>query len=352
MAFAHSPVDEEICSEVLEERNTTEECEAPAPPRVAWGNNSTEKDSTWTRVCAGVRRAWEAGKRVFQNNETEVCAFVPSQEPPHTPTVPSRPKRRSFRSLYEVVKELKCRGDRSDCMGIRKSDSKLVMISFFKKSQPEKLVRLNGFPKPLSRDVAALLLLQKPPKSDHIVRIHDMFVRADQDILVLEYPHNAMTLYEYVQRNRGCLTEYVVKHIIRQLIVALQHCMDHGIHHDTHMKNVLIYPNSLKVKLMDFSGALLLAEKRADEPVLNAAVRKYAEWAAVDDIRKLLDGLVPRISRWFWQLSYLSKECLDLLEELNDRGSRFTLETILHHDLFKTPLKKRKTFPFSVFQRP
>ncbi|KAK7172190.1 hypothetical protein R3I93_004486 [Phoxinus phoxinus] len=128
-----------------------------------------------------------------------------------------------------------------------------------------------------------MLQLQKPPTSTHIIHLYEIFVRKDEDILVLEYPHHAMTLFEYVQRNRGSLTEIAVKHIIRQLVVALQHCMHHGIFHDTHIKNILIYPNSLEVKLMDFRGALILPETRADEPILNAAVRKYAEWAVSDD---------------------------------------------------------------------
>ncbi|ROL44447.1 hypothetical protein DPX16_2225 [Anabarilius grahami] len=42
----------------------------------------------------------------------------------------------------------------------------------------------------------------------------------------------------------------VVKHVIRELIVALQHCMSRG----------------------------------EDEPLLIRAVRKYAEWAITDDI--------------------------------------------------------------------
>ncbi|KAK7172324.1 hypothetical protein R3I93_004597 [Phoxinus phoxinus] len=144
-----------------------------------------------------------------------------------------------------------------------------------------------------------MLLLQKSPASTHVMHLYDIFVMKDVDILVLEYPHHGMTLFENVQRNRGSLTEYAVKHIIRQLVVALQHCMHHGIFHNTHMKNILIYPNSLQVKLMDFRGALILPETRADEPILNAAVRKHAEWAVTDDIRILLNALVPRISPWF-----------------------------------------------------
>ena len=54
----HFPMDEEICSAVLEEplsgaveeRNTAEECEDPAPPRVAWENNSGAFTHTHTHT--------------------------------------------------------------------------------------------------------------------------------------------------------------------------------------------------------------------------------------------------------------------------------------------------------------
>jgi len=41
------------------------------------------------------------------------------------------------------------------------------------------------------------------------------------------------------------MLEYVVKLIVRQLVVVLQRCIDRGVFYDTHMKNILIYPNTL-----------------------------------------------------------------------------------------------------------
>ncbi|XDV39357.1 hypothetical protein PO909_008612, partial [Leuciscus waleckii] len=201
-------------------------------------------------------------------NETKVCAFVPSQELPHTPSVEptdpleSRPTDRSFESLYEVGRKLKSRGDRSDYKGVRISDEKQVIIRCIKKSRPEKLVKLPGYPIPLSLEAAAMLMLQKSPTSTHIIQLYGMYILNDQDILVLECPRDRMTLLEFCQRNRGSLTEHAVKTIVQQLVVALQHCMDHGVYHKTHMKNVLINPNTLKVKLMDFGDALILEERR------------------------------------------------------------------------------------------
>ncbi|XDV39409.1 hypothetical protein PO909_008659 [Leuciscus waleckii] len=328
---------------------------------------------------AGVSRVWNAGKRLFQTNETKVCAFVPSQELPHTPSVEptptdpletrptdplesrptdpletrptdplesrptdplesrptdplesrptdplesrptdplesrptdpleSRPTDPTPARVQEVGWTLKSRGDRSDYEGFRNSDHKEVIIRCIKKSRPEKLVKLPECPFAMSPGAAAMLMLQKHPTSTHIIQFYDMYILKDEDVLVLEVPHHSMTLFEFYQRNRGSLTEHAVKYIIRQLVVALQHCIDHGVYHITHMMNVLINPNTLQVKLTDFGGTLFFKEKRADEPILYSAVRKYAEWVSTDDTRIVLDHLVTRIGRWFWQRPHLSK---------------------------------------------
>ncbi|KAK9977129.1 hypothetical protein ABG768_018950 [Culter alburnus] len=129
----------------------------------------------------------------------------------------------------------------------------------------------------------------------------------DQDILIMEYPRSYISLFDYVQRNISNLTETEVKLITRGLIVALQHCTSRGVYRPTHMKNMLVCTNTLHVKLMDFGDALLVEERRDDEPLLISAIRKYAEWATTEDLRKLLDELVPNISSWFWIRPRVSK---------------------------------------------
>lgn len=107
-----------------------------------------------------------------------------------------------------------------------------------------------------------MLMVQKPPTSKHVVQLYDHFVMEDQDILIMEYPRSYINLFDYVQRNRGNLTETEVKLIIRQLIVALHHCMSRGVYRRTHMKNILVHTNTLQVKLMDFGDTLLVEERR------------------------------------------------------------------------------------------
>ncbi|XP_051747105.1 uncharacterized protein LOC127510958 [Ctenopharyngodon idella] len=321
----------------------------------------TDKKHTkgW-KFFAGLRKAWKAKKDSIQTQEqTQVCAFVPedpSQELPHTSSVDptgtdpleSQPTERSFESLYDVGKKLKSRHGVSYHVGFRNSDHKRVIIKFIKKNQPEKLVELPGYSKPLSREAAAMLMVQKPPTSEHLIKLYDHFVMEDQDILIMEYPRSYITLFEYVQRNRSSLTETAVRHIMRELILALQHCVGRGVYHETHMKNIFVCTKTLQVKLMDFGDALIVEERREDEPILISAIRRYAEWATTDDLRILLDVLVPRISRWFWIRPRVSKECRDLFEHLHDVESRMTLQAMLDHDWLKRKPKNKKSSPVSA----
>lgn len=107
-----------------------------------------------------------------------------------------------------------------------------------------------------------MLMVQKPPTSEHVVQLYDHFVMEDQDILIMEYPRSYISLFEYVNRNSSNLTETEVKLIIQGLIVAHLHCMGRGVYHGTHMKNILVSKKNLHVKLMDFEGALLVEERR------------------------------------------------------------------------------------------
>ncbi|XP_048010525.1 uncharacterized protein LOC125244493 [Megalobrama amblycephala] len=201
-----------------------------------------QKRTKWRKFLAGLRRAWKSIKGSFQTQEeTQVCAFVPedpSQELPHTSGVDptgtdpqeSEPTDRSFESLYDVVKKLKSRRGVSYHLGFRNSDDKRVLIKFIKKNRPEKLVELPGYSNPLSQEAAAMLMVQKPPTSEHLVQLYDHFVMEDQDILIMEYPRSYISLFDYVQRNSSNLTETEVKLIIQGLIVALHHCMSRGVY--------------------------------------------------------------------------------------------------------------------------
>lgn len=64
--------------------------------------------------------------------------------------------------------------------------------------------------------------------------------------------------------------------------------------------------------LLQFTDGVLLNTEHVlltgdAEPILISAIRKYAEWATTEDLRILLDLMVPRISRCFWMRPRVSK---------------------------------------------
>ncbi|XP_048067484.1 uncharacterized protein LOC125280788 isoform X2 [Megalobrama amblycephala] len=231
LSGAVKPADRKACSSSCQQL-PTEAPRPPAVPTVAWEDDSTEKHTQGRK---------SKKESIQTQEETQVCAFVPedpSQELPHTSGVDptgtdpreSEPTDRSFESLYDVGLKLKSRRGVSYHLGFRNSDDKRVLIKFIKKNRPEKLVELPGYSNPLSKEAAAMLMVQKPPTSEHLVQLYDHFVMEDQDILIMEYPRSYISLFDYVQRNSSNLTETEVKLIIQGLIVALHHCMSRGVY--------------------------------------------------------------------------------------------------------------------------
>lgn len=106
-----------------------------------------------------------------------------------------------------------------------------------------------------------MIRLQKT-YSINIIKLYDLFVMEDEDILVLEYPRHYMSLHGFYENNICGTTENQARLIIRQLIAILKHCMDCGVYTEMRMDNVLIHPHSLQVKLMDFRGSLITEGRR------------------------------------------------------------------------------------------
>lgn len=92
-----------------------------------------------------------------------------------------------------------------------------------------------------------------------VIQLYDWFVEADQCIIVMEYPDPCITLLDFILQNGGQATETVAKDIMRQLILAAQHCTDHGVlHSDIHLKNILIKIDTIQLKLIDFGQAAVI----------------------------------------------------------------------------------------------
>lgn len=104
-----------------------------------------------------------------------------------------------------------------------------------------------------------MLMLQDDPTCDHLVQLYDWFIMEEQDILIMEYPHPCMTLFNYIQQNRGHLTKAVARRIMRQLLVALLSCNKSGVSHFTYTGNILLNTETLHLKLIGFGSAQIIS---------------------------------------------------------------------------------------------
>ncbi|KAL0146563.1 hypothetical protein M9458_058194, partial [Cirrhinus mrigala] len=67
-----------------------------------------------------------------------------------------------------------------------------------------------------------------------------------------------VTLREFIRDSHG-LTEPIARGLMRQLVVAVQHCIDRGMfHNDVHANNILVNTHTLELKLTDFGSGHLL----------------------------------------------------------------------------------------------
>lgn len=105
--------------------------------------------------------------------------------------------------------------------------------------------------------MALNLLVKESPISPNIVQMLDWFEEAGRHILVMEYPHPCMTLYEFLIHNRYQLTEKVTSGLMLQALLAAIQCINRGVfHRDIHSSNILVNTKTLDIKLIDFGIGL------------------------------------------------------------------------------------------------
>lgn len=109
----------------------------------------------------------------------------------------------------------------------------------------------------MSLEAHLLFMVQNAPTSEHVIQLEDWFLWTDEAIIITEYNQSFMDLNEFIRKKRhDCLTEDRVKSIMRNIINALLHCVKCGVHHcDTHLGNILINPDNMQIKLIDYGSS-------------------------------------------------------------------------------------------------
>nr|XP_055026633.1 uncharacterized protein LOC129416361 [Misgurnus anguillicaudatus]XP_055026634.1 uncharacterized protein LOC129416361 [Misgurnus anguillicaudatus]XP_055026635.1 uncharacterized protein LOC129416361 [Misgurnus anguillicaudatus] len=282
----------------------------------------------------------------------------PSEKKPADPSVPKDTLYCKYQFLGDEVLGKGCFG--KVCKGIRISDGTPVAIKQISKRKNERTLQIPGYPKPLITEVALLLKLGEAPSCPNVIQMYDWYETKHFYTLVLEYPLHSESLLHFVT-NHGRLSENTARHLMRQAVLAVQHCLDNGVFHtDIHPGNFLVQQSTMSLKLIDFgAGHYLTHDDVCDSCDFRGAlcctppeiytVQKFHAvpanvWALGSVLYFMVLASFPSALYEFNSRNLktiekdLSKEICDLLSgclALNP-SDRPTLKQILDHDWFKT----------------
>ncbi|XP_073729731.1 uncharacterized protein [Misgurnus anguillicaudatus] len=233
-----------------------------------------------------------------------------------------------------------------------------VAIKQIPKQKNESTLQIPGYPKPLITEVALLLKLGEAPSCPNVIQMYDWYETKHFYTLMLEYPLHSESLRDFVTSHRG-LSENTARHLMRQAVLAVQHCLDNGVFHtNIHPGNFLVQQSTMTLKLIDFGdGHYLTHDDVCDSDDFTGALgctppEIYKKFRAVpanvwalgsvlyfmvlgdypSDLKNFQSGNLQTIEK------DLSKEICDLLRWClaKNRSDRPTLKQILDHDWFKT----------------
>uniref|UniRef100_A0A673KMR9 non-specific serine/threonine protein kinase n=1 Tax=Sinocyclocheilus rhinocerous TaxID=307959 RepID=A0A673KMR9_9TELE len=209
---------------------------------------------------------------------------------------------------------------------------------------------------PLPLEVALQILANKSPRVEEIIQLLDWQVDPDYYFMVLERPMPCQSLYEYLKCYKGTMEEDVARVIMHQAIFAARMCCLRGVlHRDIKLENLLINPDTLKVKLIDFGCGAILTDvgytsfagsREYCPPEYHMTGKYHGEPGTVWSLGILLFVILfckfpkrrhlHKINAKNWTKAGLSKECCDLIRRCLqiDPKQRIELGKLSLHDWF------------------
>ncbi|XP_052393899.1 serine/threonine-protein kinase pim-3-like [Carassius gibelio] len=237
----------------------------------------------------------------------------------------------------------------------RLEDGQQVAIKLVSNSKTE-FISIDGYSKPLPLEVALLLLTDEGPRVQEVIQLLDWRVEPDRYILVLERPMHFEELNWFLLQRIVTIEEDVARVIMHQAIFAARTCCLRGVfHREIKLENLLINPDTLQVKLIDFGcGAILtdagytsFAGTREYCPPEYLTTGKYhgkpaTVWSLGILVFVMLCGDFPKrrdlrkINSNTWSRDGLSKECCDFIRCCLqiDPKQRIELEKLSLHEWF------------------
>ncbi|CAM4697260.1 unnamed protein product [Leuciscus chuanchicus] len=237
--------------------------------------SSTEKarERRKREIAGCFLRLWKALKGVFcccSCSDVDVVeAFVPDPEPssPAPDHSGVEANHESFESLYNVGKMIGSGGFGKVYLGTRRFDGKKVAIKRMRKIHNDRYLNIPGNPEPLVTEVALLMMMRREPISPFVIRLYEWFEDPRDFTLVMEYPEPCESLLDFITRNHQVF-ETTARVIMRQAVLAVQHCIHRGVfHNDIHAQNLLLKKPPLQLKLIDFGCGQLFSSDGYDSKI-------------------------------------------------------------------------------------
>ncbi|XP_043099099.1 casein kinase II subunit alpha-1-like [Puntigrus tetrazona] len=117
-----------------------------------------------------------------------------------------------------------------------------------------------GHPSRLPLEIGLTLLANEDPSVPYIIKLLDWQDNPDYYVMVLERPMPSMSLFSFV-KVRQRLREGQAQHFMWQVLQAANICCERGVfHRDIKLENLLVNPDTLEVKLIDFGCGELMKD--------------------------------------------------------------------------------------------
>ncbi|XP_048009404.1 serine/threonine-protein kinase pim-2-like [Megalobrama amblycephala] len=120
---------------------------------------------------------------------------------------------------------------------------------------------IEGYPELVPQEIGLVILASNGPRVPQIIQLLDWQEEPERYITVLERPPHCENLIEFLDRHRGTIKEDVASVIIKQATLAAQTCCQRGVlHRDIKLENLLINPDTLDIKIIDFGCGEILTD--------------------------------------------------------------------------------------------